>query len=278
MTGDGNISVIIPTHQRRERLLRALRSVMAQSEPAAEVIVIDDGSTDGSAAAVAREFPQVRLVEQPQRGVSHARNQGIGLASSPWLAFLDSDDEWLPEKLARQRQAARENPDCPLIHCDEIWIRNGRRVNPKRRHRKRGGRIYQHCLPLCCISPSAAMIRRDCLHALGGFDENLPACEDYDLWLRLCSRYPVAYLDETLLIKHGGHDDQLSRRYPAMDRFRIRALLKILDSGILDRTQQTATVAMLEAKARVYSAGASKRGRLDECRQLAAEIAAVTGR
>lgn len=272
-----SISVIIPSHQRRDYLLRALASVSKQTLAADEIIVIDDGSSDGTAAAVARDFPQVILIEQRQRGVSHARNQGIKRARSQWLAFLDSDDEWLPEKLACQRQAARKNPLSPLIHCDEIWIRNGKRVNPKQRHRKRGGWIYQHCLPLCCISPSAVMIERDCLNSLGGFDESLPACEDYDLWLRLCSRFPVTYIDQALLIKQGGHDDQLSRQYPAMDRFRIQALLKILATGRLAREQRTLTLAMLQTKAAIYSQGARRRGREEECQQLEAAIRACSG-
>ncbi len=100
-----------------------------------------------------------------------------------------------------------------VCHTDEIWIRNGRRVNARKKHGKKGGWIFQHCLPLCAMSPSSIMIHRDVFTALGGFDERLPACEDYDLWLRITARYPVLFTRQPLIEKYGGHDDQLSRKY-----------------------------------------------------------------
>ena len=260
------VSVIIPTCNRAARLERALRSVLAQRHPPLEVIVVDDGSTDPTRAVVMEAGAAVRYHYQENRGVSAARNAGIRLASGQWLAFLDSDDEWLPDKLGKQLAAAWQHPDCPLIHTDEIWIRHGRRVNPRQRHRKHGGHIFHHCLPLCAISPSSAMIRRELFTTVGLFDETLPACEDYDMWLRICHRYPVHYLDEPLIIKYGGHEDQLSRRYWGMDRFRIRALVKILQSPTLDEAQRQAVVETLRAKARVYLQGARKRNRHDEVR------------
>lgn len=273
-----SVSVVIPSHNRRRLLSRALVSVLAQTRPAEEVIVIDDGSTDGTAEAIAEELPEVRLVRQDHAGVSRARNLGIGFAHGDWIAFLDSDDEWLPHKL-EQQVAVATDPRCPpLIHCDELWLRNGRRVNPRRRHRKHGGWIYAHCLPLCCISPSAAMIRRDVLLEAGGFDETLPACEDYDLWLRLCCRHPVELIPQPLLIKHGGHADQLSRRYPAMDRFRIHSLLKMLANGDLDGLQREQTLATLEAKARVYVSGARRRGHDGEAARIEHAVACARDR
>ncbi len=254
------ISVVIPTHDRAALLPRALDSVLAQSRPADEILVVDDGSRDDTAELVARRYPMVRLLRQPQRGVSAARNHGIAAAQGDWIALLDSDDAWRADKLAQQCQLAAEAPECPLIHNDEIWIRNGRRVNPMKKHAKRGGWIYRHCLPLCVISPSAALIRRAELLALGGFDENLPACEDYDLWLRLCARHPVAYLPEPLTIKHGGHADQLSRAHWGMDRFRVRALERALREYPLSAEDRAATRAMLVKKARILAQGAEKRG------------------
>jgi len=253
------ISAVIPIHDRRPVLARALDSVFAQTSPVDEVIVVDDGSSDGSAEFVAREYPRVRLIRQRNRGVSAARNRGIACAAGEWIALLDSDDSWQPRKVERMRTAITANPGYPLFHSDEIWVRNGKRVNPMHKHRKRGGRIFRHCLPRCAISPSAAVIRKSTLEALGGFDPELPACEDYDLWLRLCHRYPVYYLEEALVTKYGGHADQLSRRYPAMDRFRVHALARLLESGVLEAADSSAAEAVLLEKLEILIGGARKR-------------------
>lgn len=278
-----DLSVIIPTHDRRALLERALASVFAQTAPAGEIIVVDDGSTDGTGDAVRPRFPSVRYLWQPNRGVSAARNRGIAAARGEWLAFLDSDDEWLPRKLERQRAALARAPNLAVCHTDEIWIRRGRRVNARRRHQKSGGDIFQRCLPLCVISPSSVLIHRRVIEAVGAFDEGLPACEDYDLWLRVCARYPVLFVAEPLIVKHGGHADQLSRRYPAMDRFRIAALERILRTAKLAPDDRLAAIKVLRQKLRIYAGGAAKRGNWDEvarCRhqQAACEaLAAATG-
>lgn len=267
-----NISVIIPTHNRRALLARALDSVMRQSLPAAEVIVIDDGSTDGSAEFVRRAYPQVKLARQPNRGVSAARNHGIALAAHDWIALLDSDDEWRADKLQRQAEALAREPAHLFCHTDEVWVRNGARVNPKAKHAKFGGWIFDKCLPLCCISPSSALIHRRVLARVGNFDEDLPACEDYDLWLRVTHREPVLLVARQLVVKHGGHAGQLSRRYWGMDRFRVRALLKMLQTAEIDADTATALRATLRDKIAILRGGCRKRGnhRLDEhYRQLA---------
>ncbi len=267
------VAAIIPTRDRAAWTERAVASVLAQTRPPDELVVIDDGSTDGTAEHLRSKFsgtdgmaPGIEVIPEQGRGVSAARNRGIRETTSEWLAFLDSDDEWLPDKLEVQLAALAEEPRL-LCHCDEIWIRNGRRVNPRRRHRKRGGFIFRHCLPLCVISPSAAIVHRSLFGSVGLFDESLPACEDYDLWLRICARHPVLYVDRPLVRKHGGHADQLSRT-PALDRYRIRALEKILDSGELSAANRQAAVATLEQKIEVYAAGARKRGRSEEVRKL----------
>ncbi len=277
-----SISVIIPTWNRWPRVGEAVASVLRQTLEPLEVLVVDDGSDDGTANALTAmlagdawgdaDRARCRILRQGQRGVSAARNVGIGASRGKWLAFLDSDDLWQVDKLERQMAALGEAQDggqsFDLCHCDEIWIRNGRRVNPRRRHAKEGGWIYQHCLPLCAISPSAVLIRRDVFERFGGFDESLPACEDYDLWLRLCAELPVLYVDEPLVIKHGGHQDQLSRRTPALDRYRIQALSKSLANAAVRGEDRRQTLAMLSAKIEVYGAGARKRGRLEEADAL----------
>jgi GT2 family glycosyltransferase len=254
------VAAIIPTFDRQQVLPRALDSVLGQTVTLDEVIVVDDGSQDGTRELIGERYPQITLISQNNRGVSAARNTGIRAATADWIALLDSDDEWRPNKIARQLEAL-SGRDEPLCHTEEIWIRNGRRVNQMKKHQKQGGHIYERCLPLCVISPSSALIRRDLLLSIGLFDESLPACEDYDLWLRICARYPVLFVDEPLLVKYGGHPDQLSRRYFGMDRFRITALEKALQSGALDASQQSATRRILLEKIDIYCIGAQKRGR-----------------
>jgi glycosyltransferase involved in cell wall biosynthesis len=253
------ISVIIPTWNRSSYLPRALESVFAQSVLPHEVIVVDDGSTDNSREIIKRDFRDVRYLYQENRGVSSARNTGILAAGGDWIALLDSDDRWEPHKLERQQHALQARPDATMCHSNETWIRNGKRVNPMNKHAKRGGLIFQHCLPLCAISPSAAVIKRELFDEIGLFDEALPACEDYDLWLRICATHPVLYLEEPLLIKYGGHADQLSRRHWGMDRFRIHALEKILGTGTLTAEDHAAALGMLQKKIGIVIQGADKR-------------------
>lgn len=271
-----SISVIIPSHNRARLLPRCLDSVLAQTRPPDEIIIVDDGSTDGTAALVAERYPDVRLMAQPNRGVSAARNAGVRGARGDWLAFLDSDDAWLPAKLERQCQTIEKDPEQQALHTNEVWIRNGVRVNQKRKHKKRGGFIFQHCLPLCVISPSSVMLHRRVFAQVGLFDETLPVCEDYDLWLRICARMPVSFIDEPLVVKYGGHEDQLSKRHWGMDRFRIRALDKILNDEALAAPDRHAALAMLVEKASIYLRGAKKHGNpvfVDECEQVLARRA-----
>ena len=256
-----SISVIIPTHNRAHLLPRALDSVLNQTKRAEEIVIVDDGSTDDTSDLIQSNYPEVITLHQSNRGVSAARNRGIREASGEWLAFLDSDDEWLADKLERQMAALGEHPETKVCHTDEIWIRCGRRVNPMKKHAKHGGWIFRKCLALCCISPSSVLIHRSVFSDVGQFDESLPACEDYDLWLRVTARYPVHYLPEKLLVKYGGHEDQLSKRHWGMDRFRIQALKKIIESDTLNEDDRRAAEAMLAEKDRIYTEGARKRGK-----------------
>ena len=255
------VSVVIPTFNRARQLEFAIQSVLDQTFAPAEIIVVDDGSNDGSRELLKAKFGnRIHYHYQDNRGVSHARNVGIGLAEGNWIAFLDSDDQWLPEKLQVQLAAIQSNPEYAFCHTNEIWIRNGKRVNPMNKHDKTGGHIYQNCLPLCVVSPSSVLIQKQVFNDIGYFDEALPVCEDYDYWLRYCAVYPVLYVESPQLIKHGGHQDQLSRRYWGMDRYRILALLKILESGNLSEPDRTATVDMLLEKHRILETGAKKHG------------------
>jgi len=259
-----SISVVIPTYNRVALLERALGSVLAQTLSADEIIVVDDGSTDGTVSMLKSRYPEVNFIEQDNQGVSAARNAGIKTANHSWIALLDSDDVWHANKLERQVQELKNAPEHLICHCDEIWIRNGQRVNQMDKHKKTGGHIFQHCLPLCAISPSAVMIHGSLFEEIGLFDETLPACEDYDLWLRICSRYPVLYVDEALITKYGGHDDQLSRKYWGMDRFRIQALNKIISETKLNDSDRQAAIKIMIKKMNIYLAGAEKHGNTED--------------
>ena len=243
---------------------RAIESVLDQTVPPRELIVVDDGSTDGVGDLIASKYPDLKLLIQSNQGVSAARNRGINESVGQWVAFLDSDDEWLPTKLEAQFAYLQTHPQINVCHCDEIWIRNHVRVNPKQRHRKQGGWIYLNCLPLCVISPSAVLIHRRVFETVGYFDESFLVCEDYDMWLRTTQKYEVGFVDQPLLIKYGGHSDQLSKAYPAMDRYRIMALIKSLEHNPLTVMQRSKTLEMLIKKIKIYLNGAIKREKQSE--------------
>jgi len=259
------VSVIIPTYNRAGIVVRAISSVLNQTVSDFEVIIIDDGSVDGTEKAVAGLKGPIQYLAHPANlGVSAARNTGIRHSNAPFIAFLDSDDHWLPEKLNVQMQFFETNSQMVACQTEEIWIRKGRRVNPMKKHVKPSGDIFEPSLKLCLVSPSAVMLKRSVLDEVGLFDESLPACEDYDLWLRIACRHPVHLIDQPLIIKEGGHPDQLSARYKGMDRFRIKALVKLIKSGILNEGQLNVARKELNLKCRIYGNGCIKRGKQEE--------------
>lgn len=257
------VSIVVPTYNRSQQVCEALDSVLAQDFRNFELIVVDDGSTDDTAVRLSNYADQAQIIWQANRGVSAARNAGIRAAHGDYIALLDSDDLWLPQKLRHQIAFFTENPAAMICQTEEIWIRDGVRVNPKHRHRKFSGMIFEKTLPLCLVSPSAVMIRKSLFDEVGLFDERLPACEDYDLWLRICWKYPVYLIDTPLIVKHGGHADQLSR-IPELDKYRIRAMQKILHAGCLSEKQTSAVLATLTEKCHIYADGCRKRGKTEE--------------
>jgi len=252
------VSVIIPTFDRAPWVGEAITSVLAQTYPHLELIVVDDGSHDATPAVVRACGPELTYIRQAHAGVSAARNRGVEIARGELVAFLDSDDLWLPGKLAAQVALLQQQQHIQACYTDEIWIRHGVRVNPKRIHQKHSGWLFEPSLPRCIISPSSIMLRRTLWNQLGGFDETLPACEDYDLWLRLTLTTPVVLLPERLIVKRGGHADQLSRCILVLDQYRITALEKIL-AAALTLSQRQAVLAHLVQKCRVVAQGAHKR-------------------
>ena len=260
------ISVIIPTYNRKKYIKRAIDSVIRQSYKPFEIIVIDDGSTDGTYELIKQSYSssQISLEKQINSGVSSARNKGIKLANGDWIAFLDSDDEWFENKLELQVREIKKSKTFMICHTNEIWIRNGIRVNQMKKHQKYGGAIFKKCLDMCRISPSSVMIHRRIFDEIGLFDEDLIICEDYDLWLRISSKYPVLYLDSMLIKKFGGHEDQLSKNINGIEQFRIQSLEKILKNRSLKPSYFNAAKNMVLKKLLIYRSGLIKRNKVRE--------------
>jgi glycosyltransferase involved in cell wall biosynthesis len=259
------VSVIIPTFNRAHQIARAVASVLYQTFTDYEILVIDDGSEDATPEVIEPFRSRVKCITHPRnRGVSASRNTGIRASQSPVIAFLDSDDYWLPDKLAAQISFFSEHPQAVACQTQESWIRRGVRVNPMKKHLKPSGEIFEPSLRLCVVSPSSVAVKRSLLEEVGVFDEDFPVCEDYDLWLRISSKYPVWLIRETLVIKEGGAPDQLSRSLKGMDRYRIRAIAKLMSSGCLNETQNEAALKELRFKCRIYGNGCLRRGKKQE--------------
>jgi glycosyltransferase involved in cell wall biosynthesis len=258
------VSVIIPTYNRASLVERAIRSVLTQTFTDYELIVVDDGSHDSTRDLLASFDSRIAVLSQPNRGVAAARNLGIRASTGELVAFLDSDDEWLPEKLTAQVACYDAADPFFICHTDEIWMRDGQEVRQRAVHQKQGGRFFERALERCLISPSSVVISRKLLDRCGWFDETLPAAEDYDLWLRITAFHEVCFIPRPLVIKHGGHADQLSQTVPAIDRFRIQAIRKILKYPDLSSSYRRAAVLELKRKCLLVAAGCEKRGNAGE--------------
>ncbi len=237
------------------------------------LIIVDDGSADETEELVSRwrqeNQPGFTVIYEKaaNRGVSAARNRGARLAQTEWLAFLDSDDEWLPEKLEKQILLA---DDFSLIHAQENWIRNGRAVQQPKKYLKSGGRIFKRCVDLCFISPSSVLIRKDLFEKMNGFREDFPVCEDYELWLRIAALENIGYIEEPLLNKYGGHADQLSMGYKAMDYFRAKALHPFLDSADLLPHESEHVAKALFQKCEILISGYNKYNQFENLSEVQA--------
>lgn len=255
------LDIVIPFFNRKYLIQRAIQSVQNQSFHDWKLFLIDDGSCDQARDELKNKIKSKKiqyLFLDKNQGVSFARNYGIKQGCNPWVAFLDSDDEWLPKKLEKQMSYLKQNPETVLIHCNEIWMKHNKILNQKKKHKKHGGRIFKACTLLCCISPSATIIRRDVLENLGLFREDFPVCEDYDLWLKVTAQFDVVFLEEPLVIKHGGHKNQLSRAYPAMDYWRVKALFSHLQSTHLSLSEKKQVQKVILEKCNILLKGYKK--------------------
>ena len=257
------ISVVIPTLNRINTLQRALDSVINQTYKPAEIIVVDNGSSDGTLKFLREQYPKITTLKENKVGVSSARNKGIKKSINQWIALLDSDDAWHPRKLEIQTSMLDSAlKEYNLIHTDEVWFRNNKHINQMKKHKKQGGYIFERCLSLCCISPSSVLFKKNILDKVGLFDESLPVCEDYDLWLKICSSEEVLFAQDKLTYKYGGHKDQLSKSYWGMDRFRIKSIENIIKNFDLTNKQKKQAKKELIKKLKIIINGAFKRNNL----------------
>ncbi len=257
---DYKISIVIPTFNRIGSLPRALDSALNQTYQPSEIIVVDNGSSDGTTKLLRERYPSIRLLIEKKLGVSAARNKGIRHSKFQWIALLDSDDAWDKTKLEKQKNALASSQDqFRLVHTDEIWIRNGNKFNQMKKHQKFGGDIFNNCLSLCCISPSSVLINKNIFKEFGYFDESLPVCEDYDLWLKICSQEKILFINQKLTLKYGGHKDQLSKTYWGMDRFRIKSLENLILNYKLKPDQKINAIKTIVKKLKIIVNGAYKR-------------------
>lgn len=256
------VSIIIPTFNRAKVVGRAVESVLKQSFKNFECVVVDDGSTDETDDVLSTFANKINVIKTENRGVSAARNRGADSAKGKYIAFLDSDDEWKKEKLAKQYRFMAES-GCKISQTDEVWIRKGKFVNKSNKYKRASGNIFYNCLEVCAVTPSSVMMERELFFEYGGFDETFPVCEDYDLWLRMSLRERFGLVDEPLIIKYGGESDQLSNS-ACLDKYRIMSIFNVLHNDNLDEKQKMALKEVLEKKVKIYSSGALKRGNSDE--------------
>ncbi|MGZ3808683.1 MAG: glycosyltransferase, partial [Bacteriovorax sp.] len=203
------------------------------------------------------------LVKRSNAGVSAARNFGVNVSKGEWIAFLDSDDEWLEDKLEKQIGFMRANSHLKIVYGEEIWMRNGVRVNQRKIHKKSGGRIFKACLKLCLIAPSSVFMHKDLFFEMKGFNEEFLVCEDYDLWLKISASYEIGFIDDPLIKKYGGHGDQLSMRYPAMDMWRLKSMHNILRTRDLSLDDKNFMIQLMKTKGDILMKGYLKYGHLE---------------
>ena len=267
------ISVVIPTLNRINTLQRALDSVINQTYKPAEIIVVDNGSSDGTLKFLREQYPKITILTENKIGVSSARNKGIKKSINQWIALLDSDDAWHPRKLEIQTSMLDSAlKEYNLIHTDEVWFRNNKHINQMKKHKKQGGDIFERSLSLCCISPSSVLFKKNILDKVGLFDESLPVCEDYDMWLKICSSEEVLFAQDKLTYKYGGHKDQLSKSYWGMDRFRIKSIENIIKNFDLTYKQKKQAKKELIKKLKIIINGAFKRNNLSIVNEFSTKL------
>ncbi len=270
-----NISIILPTFNRPNMTIRALNSIVKQTYRHFELIVIDDGSFDNTYDRIndylkTQQNIKYKLIKKTNKGVSHARNIGLRLAQYDWVAFLDSDDEWLPSRLQTQVNYINKTPDCHWVYSDEQWVKDGVVIPVKPNScKKYHGAVLKKAIDRCFIGCSTVLIRKSHIEDVGGFNENFPACEDYDLWLKLLSKYKVDYIDQKLVTRFGGHDDQLSRAFHSMNLWRLKSVANLLEKSHLNEPERSYAENFIKSKAPQLMNGYKKYNNPEQLQEVA---------
>jgi glycosyltransferase involved in cell wall biosynthesis len=196
------VSVVIPTYNRAATVGRAINSALAQHVPDLEVVVVDDGSTDSTSQVLSQYGSQVSVLHQPNQGVARARTNGVLAAKGEFVAFLDSDDEWYPHKLARQLSLLEQHPSAGLVSSGAEFVEPGGRIR-SRVSQTAAGNLVGWLMYRNCIVTSSVLVRRECLLSVQPmFRAENWAGEDWDLWLRLAARWPFVVSPEVLVRYH----------------------------------------------------------------------------
>jgi hypothetical protein len=261
------VSVIIPTYNRLEFLKQAIHSVESQTYPRIELIIIDDGSTDGTRSYISSLKHQAHSISHSGKP-GHVRNKGMEYAHGVYIAFLDSDDLWKEEKVKKQMDYFIHHPHIRVCHTREIWKRKDKIISQKTQKHQRSGYIFKDALKKCIIGPSTVMLHHSVLRETGMFHPGLEIAEDYELWLRITAREKVGYIDEPLVIKQAGHQGQLSEKYGHIEFFRIQALGSIIDQHILSDPRQKMALQEMISKCAIFSRGCIKREKHTEARKF----------
>ncbi len=228
-----SVAVVVPAYNAEKLLARCIDSILAQTVPVAEIIVVDDGSTDRTLAIASRYASPVRCITRGNHGLAHARNTGIRAASSEWVAFLDADDTWRPEKIERQLLAAQEHPEVALFYTDATVVSPDGTLLGRYLERKRpaSGWVFDRLLESVFALPSTWMIRRSTLMEVGLFREELRRVEDYDLLLRLARRHQFQLVPEELTL-YERQEDSLSRNAAEMALAEVSVLGTVMRQGL----------------------------------------------
>ena len=261
------VSCIIPTYNRYEYLKRAIDSINQGIKIPNEIIIIDDGSNDDTKNII-KDYDNISYYYMDNSGVSKARNIGIKKSKYDWICFLDSDDVWEKDKLNNQINFHINNQDILISQSNEKWIRNNNQVIPPQKYKKYKGNIFKEAIKETIVSMSSLMVHKKVFECIGHFDENLAVCEDYDLTLRMARKYSFGLIETQDIVKYGGCDNQLSKKYKIMDIYRIKALKKHLDS----HENLQFVKSMIIKKANIIYQGAKKRNNITLCNEYMAPI------
>ena len=196
------VSVIIPTYNRARFVLKAIQSVLDQTFNDFEIIVVDDGSTDNTRNLLTNFGKKIRYFYKNNAGVASARNFGIQQSCAKYIAFLDSDDMWLPERLGKGVKILDSNKDTSLVFSDIYRVKNGQRMKQSYfdLYSPYKGFVFENLYLQDFIPTSSVVLKEECFKKTGLFDEDLPSCEDYDMWLRISTSFRVKYINEPLVL------------------------------------------------------------------------------